>query len=131
LLELSQSDSCSFNSDQLAFHAKIAKSLHPPPDLSPRQSYTRDITLEDIEEVKRHIKAHGLETAMGVDGFSYDDCLSIPNEKLLEFFLYCLKNQDMPRFWLAFSRRIKTPRILKLPSNCAGMLHAQNAHTHY
>jgi hypothetical protein len=90
----------SFNSDQLAFHARIAKSLHPPPDSSPRQSYTRDITLEEIEEVKRHIKAHGLETAMGVDGFSYDDCLSIPNEKLLEFFLYCLKNQDMPRFWL-------------------------------
>jgi hypothetical protein len=37
---------------------------------------------------------------MGVDGFSYEDCLAIPNEKLLEFFLYCVKNQDMPRLWL-------------------------------
>jgi hypothetical protein len=90
----------SLNSDQLAFHARMAKGLHPPPDSSPRQSYTRDITLDEIEEVKRHIKAHGLDTAMGVDGFSYEDCLAIPNEKLLEFFLYCLRNQDMPHFWL-------------------------------
>jgi hypothetical protein len=70
----------SFNSDQLAFHARMAKGLHPPPDSSPRQSYTRDITLDEIEEVKRHIKAHGLDTAMGVDGFSYEDCLAITNE---------------------------------------------------
>lgn len=72
----------------------------PPPDTSPRRSYTRDITIEEIEAMKRHIKAHGDDTAMGVDGFSYQDCMEIPNEKLLEFFLYCLKNQDMPQFWL-------------------------------
>ncbi|KAJ6549955.1 hypothetical protein B0H19DRAFT_889939, partial [Mycena capillaripes] len=58
-------------------------------DTSPRQSYTRDITLEDIEWMKRHITEHGLDTAVGVDSFSYKDCLEIPNEKLLEFFLYC------------------------------------------
>jgi hypothetical protein len=90
----------SFNSVQLAFNARMAKELRPPPDLSPRLSYTRDITIEEIEPMKRHIKAHGLDTAIGVDGFSYQDCLDIPNEKLLEFFLYYLKNQDMPRFWL-------------------------------
>jgi hypothetical protein len=80
----------SFNSDQLAFNAGMARNLQPPPDSSPRQSYTRDIT---IEEMKRQIKAHGLDTAMGVNGFSYQDCMAIPNDKLLEFFLYCLKNQ--------------------------------------
>jgi hypothetical protein len=47
--------------------------------------------------MKCHIKAHGLDTAMGVDGFSYKDYLAIPNDKLLEFFLYCLRNQEMPR----------------------------------
>jgi hypothetical protein len=51
-----------------------AKELkHPPPDTSPRQSYTWDITMEEIEAMKRHIKAHGLDTAMGVDGYSYKD----------------------------------------------------------
>jgi hypothetical protein len=90
----------SFNSDQLAFNAQMVRNLHPPPDLSPQQSYTRDITIKEIEKIKKHIKTHGLNTAVGVDGFSYEDCMSIPNEKLLEFFLYCLKNQDMPWFWL-------------------------------
>jgi hypothetical protein len=59
-----------------------------PADTSPRQSYTRDITLEDIEWMKRHISEHGLDTAIGVEGFSYQDCLEIPNETLLKFFLY-------------------------------------------
>ncbi|KAJ7609712.1 hypothetical protein DFH06DRAFT_1346189 [Mycena polygramma] len=90
----------SFNAEQLAFNVRMAKDLCPPPDMSPRQSYTRDITHKEIEEMKRHIKAHGLDTAFGVDGFSYEDCWAIPNQKLLEFFLYCLKNQDMPQFWL-------------------------------
>jgi hypothetical protein len=70
------------------------------PDTSPRQSYTRDITLEDIEWMKRHISEHGLDTAVGVDEFSYKDCLEIPNEKLLEFFLYCVKNRKIPQYWL-------------------------------
>ncbi|KAJ7165482.1 hypothetical protein C8R43DRAFT_816732, partial [Mycena crocata] len=51
---------------------------------------TRDITIEDVEWMKRHIKEHGLDTSVGVDDFSYEDCLAIPNEKLLEFFLYRL-----------------------------------------
>jgi hypothetical protein len=71
-----------------------------PPYTSPRQSCTRDITLEEIEEMKLHIKEHGLDTALGVDGFSYGDCLAVPNEKLLEFFLFCLRNEDAPRPWL-------------------------------
>lgn len=91
----------SFNSEQLAFNARMARELAVEPvDTSPRLSYTREITLEEIEDMKRHIKEHGLDTACGVDGFSYKDCLAIPNEKLLEFFLFCLKNCDMPRPWL-------------------------------
>ncbi|KAJ6603333.1 hypothetical protein DFH09DRAFT_899117 [Mycena vulgaris] len=81
----------SFNADQLALNARMARELAPEPvDMSPRQSYTRDITLKEIEWMKRHIKEHGLDTAVGVDDFSYKDCLAISNEKLLEFFLYCL-----------------------------------------
>ncbi|KAJ6455306.1 hypothetical protein C8R47DRAFT_924557, partial [Mycena vitilis] len=53
-----------FNADQLAFNKRIADDLRQPPaDTSPRQSYTREITIEDIEDVKRHIKEHGLDTA--------------------------------------------------------------------
>jgi hypothetical protein len=90
-----------FNSHQLAFNARMSRELVPElPDTSPRQSYTRDITLEDIEWMKRHISEHGLNTAVGVDEFSYKDCLEIPNEKLLEFFLYCVKNRKISQYWL-------------------------------
>jgi hypothetical protein len=79
----------------------VARELTSNPiDVSPRQSCTHDITLEDIEWMKRHIKEHGLDTSVGVDDFSYEDCLAIPNEKLLEFFMYCVKNRNMPQFWL-------------------------------
>ncbi|KAJ7177704.1 hypothetical protein C8R46DRAFT_839850, partial [Mycena filopes] len=54
----------SFNSDQLEFNAKMNRDLrNPRPDTSPRQSYTREITIEEIESMKRHIKAHGIDTA--------------------------------------------------------------------
>jgi hypothetical protein len=90
----------SFNSDFLEFHARVARELTSGPiDIPPRQSCTRDITL-DIEWIKRHIKEHVLDTSVGVDDFSYEDCLAIPNEKLLEFFMYCVKNWNMPQFWL-------------------------------
>ncbi|KAJ6545516.1 hypothetical protein B0H19DRAFT_1266939 [Mycena capillaripes] len=84
----------SFNADQFAFNKRMAEELQPGlPDTSPRQSYTRDITIEEIEAVKRHIKAHGLDTAVGCDGFSYKDCLAIPNEKMLEFFHLCVRDR--------------------------------------
>ncbi|KAJ7185043.1 hypothetical protein C8R46DRAFT_833069, partial [Mycena filopes] len=88
-----------FDSEQLAFNARMAQDLSTRglTDTSPRLSYTRDITLKDIEEMKKHIKEHGLDTSVGVDGFSYKDCLAVPNEKLLEFFQFCLKNQDVPQ----------------------------------
>ncbi|KAJ7778028.1 hypothetical protein DFH07DRAFT_681812, partial [Mycena maculata] len=54
----------SFNQEQLAFHARMARDLrHEPVDTSPRQSYTRDITLDEVQDMKRHIKEHGLDTA--------------------------------------------------------------------
>jgi ribonuclease HI len=56
----------SFNAEQLAFNARMNKQLKGAlSDTSPRQSYTRDITMEEIEAMKRHIKAHGIDTAMG------------------------------------------------------------------
>ncbi|KAJ7081141.1 hypothetical protein B0H15DRAFT_747982, partial [Mycena belliarum] len=54
----------SFNTEQLAFNGKMARELSDPlPDNSPQQSYTRDITIKEIEAMKRHIKAHGIDTA--------------------------------------------------------------------
>ncbi|KAJ7850455.1 hypothetical protein B0H13DRAFT_2360667 [Mycena leptocephala] len=86
-----------------AFNARMARELASRPtlaDTTPRQSCTRDITLEDVEWMKRHITEHGLDTAIGVDEFSYKDCPDIPNEKLLEFFQYCIKNCKVPQYWL-------------------------------
>jgi hypothetical protein len=75
----------SFNADQLAFNKRMADELRQPlADTSPRQSYSRDITIEEIEAVKRHIKAHGQDTTVGCDDFTYKECLAIPNEKMLE-----------------------------------------------
>ncbi|KAJ7149464.1 hypothetical protein C8R43DRAFT_835786, partial [Mycena crocata] len=54
----------SFNAEQLAFNARMANELKDPrPDSSPKQSFTRDITIEEIEAMKHHIIAHGLDTA--------------------------------------------------------------------
>ncbi|KAJ7606759.1 hypothetical protein DFH06DRAFT_910449, partial [Mycena polygramma] len=51
----------SFDADQLAFNARMNRELKsPPPDASPRQSCTREITLAEVEAMKRHIKAHGI-----------------------------------------------------------------------
>jgi hypothetical protein len=59
----------SLNSDQLEFNARMARELaYEPADISPRQSYTREITLEDIEDMKKHIKEHGLDTALASTG---------------------------------------------------------------
>ncbi|KAJ7070409.1 hypothetical protein B0H15DRAFT_756313, partial [Mycena belliarum] len=81
----------SFNQEQLAFQARMASDLTEDQiDTTPRQSCTRDITLKDVEWMKRHIKKHGIDASAGVDDFSHEDCLAIPNEKLLEFFLYRL-----------------------------------------
>ncbi|KAJ7849285.1 hypothetical protein B0H13DRAFT_2361305 [Mycena leptocephala] len=66
-----------FNSDQLAFNARMAIEIATePPYTSPQ---------------------HGLDTAIGVGGFSYQDCLDIPNGKLLEFLLYCDKDPTDPK----------------------------------
>ncbi|KAJ6569176.1 hypothetical protein B0H19DRAFT_886131, partial [Mycena capillaripes] len=37
-----------------------------------------------------HTGSHEIDTAVGVDGFSHEDCMAIPNEKLLEFLFYPL-----------------------------------------
>ncbi|KAJ6537551.1 hypothetical protein DFH09DRAFT_837199, partial [Mycena vulgaris] len=63
-LNYPESPPTSFNADQLAFNARMARELNAEPvDTSPRQSYTRDITLKEIEWMKRHITEHGLDTA--------------------------------------------------------------------
>ncbi|KAJ7766155.1 hypothetical protein B0H16DRAFT_1243075, partial [Mycena metata] len=54
----------SFNDDLLKFNARMARDLSGDlADRSPRQSCTREITMEDIEWMKRHIKEHGIDTA--------------------------------------------------------------------
>ncbi|KAJ7688064.1 hypothetical protein B0H17DRAFT_1203256 [Mycena rosella] len=92
----------SFNAEQLAFNKCMAEELRENPvlDTSPRQSYTRDITIAEIEAMKRHVKKHGLDTAVGCEHFSYKEGMEIPDEKILKFFHVCIRNRDASRAWL-------------------------------
>ncbi|KAJ6457443.1 hypothetical protein C8R47DRAFT_1027178, partial [Mycena vitilis] len=73
----------SFNQDQLRTSAELFKEMpRINEDTSPRKSFSRRLTLGDIEWGKRHIMSN-LSTVSGVDDFSYGDIMEIPNEKLL------------------------------------------------
>ncbi|KAJ7820854.1 hypothetical protein B0H13DRAFT_1561687, partial [Mycena leptocephala] len=70
----------SFNEEQLQKWAEEFKDMpRINEDWSPRKSFSRKLTLEDIEWGKRH----HMSTASGIDDFSYGDIMEIPNEKLL------------------------------------------------
>ncbi|KAK7020907.1 hypothetical protein R3P38DRAFT_2781534 [Favolaschia claudopus] len=59
-----------FNFDQLAFNGRMARDLNAePPDVSPRQSYTREISLQDIQEMKteRHSASETVVEGGGVN----------------------------------------------------------------
>ncbi|KAJ6533557.1 hypothetical protein B0H19DRAFT_1080974 [Mycena capillaripes] len=123
-----------FNSDQLAFNARMARELEPEPlDTSPRQSYTCDITLEDIEWMKRHITEHGLDTAVGVDRFSYKECLKSPREiiGILLILRQAPQNPtilaDLPPEWNSEAGQ-RPNGSERLSSYCTGMLYAKDAH---
>ncbi|KAJ7061886.1 hypothetical protein C8F01DRAFT_1231043 [Mycena amicta] len=86
----------SFNALRLSLMKILAEDLRTEPaDNSLLQSYSREITIEEVQAAKRHIKAHGTDSAVGPDSFSYEDCLSVPNEILLGFFKRCLNGSTI------------------------------------
>jgi hypothetical protein len=91
----------SFNKEQLQKWAEEFKDMpRINEDWSPRKSFSRKLTLEDIEWGKRHIMNH-MSTASGIDDFSYGDIMEIPNEKLLALLQAVIDKKIFPSKWLA------------------------------
>ncbi|KAJ7135937.1 hypothetical protein C8R44DRAFT_539443, partial [Mycena epipterygia] len=73
-----------FNKEQLQRAAELFRDMpRVNEDESPRKSFSRKLTLKDIEWGKKHIMER-LSTASGIDDFSYGDIMEIPNELLLD-----------------------------------------------
>ncbi|KAJ7922312.1 hypothetical protein B0H13DRAFT_1561445, partial [Mycena leptocephala] len=97
----------SFNKEQLQKWAEEFKDMpRINEDWSPRKSFSRKLTLEDIEWGKRHIMNH-MSTASGIDDFSYGDIMEIPNEKLLALLQAVLECCLLKFLTLLIDRRIK------------------------
>jgi hypothetical protein len=91
----------SFNKEKLQKWAEEFKDMpRINEDWPPRKSFSRKLTLEDIEWGKRHIMNHML-TASGIDDFSYGDIIGIPNEKLLALLQAVIDKKIFPSKWLA------------------------------
>ncbi|KAK7017640.1 hypothetical protein R3P38DRAFT_3559743 [Favolaschia claudopus] len=62
--------------------------------------FSRRITVEDIQEIKRRLKLKSVRSAVGIDDISYAKIRTIPNEALVTLFHACLDNVDAPQHWL-------------------------------
>ncbi|KAJ7253308.1 hypothetical protein B0H12DRAFT_1017572, partial [Mycena haematopus] len=90
-----------FNKEQLRTSAELFKDMpRVNDDVSPRKSFSRRLTLADIEWGKRHIMTH-LSTASGIDDFSYGDIMEIPNENLRALLQAIIDKKIFPSKWLA------------------------------
>jgi hypothetical protein len=72
-----------FNLLQLQLDKELAESLPSKSlDTSPDKLFSRDFDLDEIAWAKRHIKKHSKDSACGIDIFSYEEILAIPNENI-------------------------------------------------
>lgn len=92
----------SFNIAQLAIDKELADDLPRfNEDTSPKGSFSRKLTIADIEWGKRHIRKHVSNSSGGVDEFSYGDIMEIPNEVLRNLLQACLDKKMVPSQWMA------------------------------
>ncbi|KAJ7167375.1 hypothetical protein C8R43DRAFT_877688, partial [Mycena crocata] len=76
-----------FNRDERERHKHLADLLPARTvDTTPNQTFSRPFTIEDIEEVKCHIRKHNIKSAPGMDRVSYRKILEIPNDILVQLF---------------------------------------------
>ncbi|KAJ7116000.1 hypothetical protein C8R44DRAFT_595656, partial [Mycena epipterygia] len=75
----------SFNVPQLELQQEMADALPKfNVDMSPKQSFSRKISAEDIEWGKKHVREHTVDSVPGIDDFSYRDILAMCNVALRE-----------------------------------------------
>ncbi|KAJ6535823.1 hypothetical protein DFH09DRAFT_893490, partial [Mycena vulgaris] len=97
----------SFNKEQLQRTADLFKGMpRTNMDESPKKSFSRKLSLEDVEWRKKHIMKH-LSTALGIDDFSYGDIMEIPNEILFFYRLIVLECCLLKFLTLLIDRRVK------------------------
>ncbi|KAK7054062.1 hypothetical protein R3P38DRAFT_2478736, partial [Favolaschia claudopus] len=90
----------SFNKEQLRAWARLFEQMpRTNRDHSPRKSFSRKLTLEDIQWGKRQIMTH-LATSSGIDDFAYQDIMEIPNENLLILLQAVIDRKIFPSKWL-------------------------------
>ncbi|KAJ7017980.1 hypothetical protein C8F04DRAFT_1278475 [Mycena alexandri] len=90
-----------FNQEQLRISAELFKDMpRINEDVSPKKSFSRKLTLADVEWGKHQIMKH-LSTASGIDDFSYGDIMEIPNDKLLALLQAIIDKKIFPSKWLA------------------------------
>ncbi|KAK7042220.1 ribonuclease H1 [Favolaschia claudopus] len=76
-----------FDKDERERHQNLCDMLpSSTPDTTPHRTFSRPFTIEDIEEVKLHIRKHNIRSAPGIDRVSYRKILQIPNDILVELF---------------------------------------------
>ncbi|KAJ7073483.1 hypothetical protein B0H15DRAFT_747809, partial [Mycena belliarum] len=99
----------SFNNAQLQKKAELFKDMpRTNEDISPNKSFSRKLSLKDVEWGKKHIMKH-LSTASGIDDFSYSDIMEIPNDILLpeSYRLVVLECCLLKFLTLLIDRRVK------------------------
>lgn len=91
-----------FNLTQLHMDSALAALLPKNSvDHSPDKLFSRPFSLDEIADAKSHIKKRSTDTALGIDGFGYNDILAIPNENIQGLVQACMDRKDVPTQWLA------------------------------
>ncbi|KAJ7153027.1 hypothetical protein C8R43DRAFT_885859, partial [Mycena crocata] len=86
----------SFNKERLDMSARLFEEMpRSNEDHSPKKTFSRKLTLEDIEWGKRHIMTN-LSTSTGIDDFSYGDIMEIPNDKLRDLLQAIIDKKIFP-----------------------------------
>ncbi|CDO70999.1 hypothetical protein BN946_scf184844.g3 [Trametes cinnabarina] len=69
-------------------------------DYSAGQHFATPFSLEEIEDVKLHLRKHGSQSAVGADQVDYSAVINTPSEKLCELFNACIADCSAPAPWL-------------------------------
>jgi hypothetical protein len=69
-------------------------------DRTDEKFFSRLITIEDIQGVKRKLQKKSFRSAVGIDEVSYAKIMTIPNEALVTLYHTCIDDLDAPQKWL-------------------------------
>jgi hypothetical protein len=108
--------------DQERFENDHLQALQIPEhtvDTTPKRSFSRPFTSEEVTWAKSHIKKRPAKSARGIDGVSYRDLVGISSDKLRDLYNLCISRNQVPNPWtMSTLVAIPKPRIpLKDPKS--------------